>query len=98
MEPVDIVALTRALVDIDSTTGREGAAGRWLAGYLRGRGYTVVEQPVDDSRFHVIATGRDLPHDVSPAIVFSTPIDCHASFFTSRDGADRVYGRGACDA
>ena len=41
MDPVDIVALTRSLVDIDSTTGREGAAGRWLADYLRGRGWAV---------------------------------------------------------
>ena len=47
VDPV-IVGLTRALVDIDSTTGREGAAGRWLADYLRGRGFAVTEQPVDD--------------------------------------------------
>jgi len=37
-DAVDVVALTRALVDIDSTTGREGEAGRWLADYLRARG------------------------------------------------------------
>ena len=42
MDPVDIVSLTRSLVDIDSTTGREGECGRWLADYLRGRGWTVV--------------------------------------------------------
>lgn len=53
---VDVVALTRALVDIDSTTGREGAAARWLANYLRGRGYAVIEQRVDDTRFNVIAS------------------------------------------
>src|SRR6185437_13177769 len=55
-EPVDVASLTRGLVDIDSTTGREGAAGRWLAEYLRGRGWNVVEQRVDDARFNVIAT------------------------------------------
>src|SRR4051812_2757598 len=54
-DPVDIVALTRALVDIDSTTGREGAAGRWLADYLRALGWSVLEQPVDATRFNVIA-------------------------------------------
>ena len=32
--PVDLVALTRALIDIDSTTGREHGAGEWLAGRL----------------------------------------------------------------
>jgi acetylornithine deacetylase len=55
-DPVDVVALTRALVDIDSTTGCEGAAARWLADYLRGRGYAVIEQPVDAARFNLIAT------------------------------------------
>jgi acetylornithine deacetylase len=90
--PVDIVALTRALVDIDSTTGREGDAGRWLADYLRARGYRVVEQPVDASRFNVIASTE------SPAVVFSTHFDCVPPFFASRVEGDRLYGRGACDA
>lgn len=90
--PVDIVALTRALVDIDSTTGREGAAGRWLADYLRGRGWPVVEQRVDDTRFNVIANGG------GAGVTFSTHFDCVPSFFPSRVDGDRLYGRGACDA
>jgi acetylornithine deacetylase len=89
---VDVVALTRALVDIDSTTGREGEAGRWLAGHLRGLGYDVVEQRVDDTRFNVFATaGR-------PSVVLSTHYDCVPPFFPSRVDQGRVYGRGACDA
>ncbi len=91
-EPTDIVALTRALVDIDSTTGREGAAGRWLADYLRAHGWTVVEQGVDATRFNVIATAAP------PAIVFSTHFDCVPPFFSSRVDGDRLYGRGSCDA
>jgi acetylornithine deacetylase len=55
VDPVDIVRLTRSLVDIDSTTGREGECGRWLADYLRGRNWSVEEQRVDDTRFNVIA-------------------------------------------
>ena len=39
---MDPVALTRALVDIDSTTGLEAEAGRWLVDYLRGLGYSVT--------------------------------------------------------
>ena len=35
-DTVDLVTLARALIDIDSTTGREGEAGLWLADYLRG--------------------------------------------------------------
>ncbi|MCC7418201.1 MAG: M20/M25/M40 family metallo-hydrolase [Acidobacteria bacterium] len=89
---VDPVALARALVDIDSTTGREGDAGRWLAAYLRDRGYQVVEQRVDASRFNIIARAGD------PAVVFSTHMDCVPPFFASRIEGDRLYGRGACDA
>ena len=91
-KPVDVVALTRALVDIDSTTGREGEAGRWLAGHLRGLGYDVVEQRVDDVRCNVLATvGR-------PSVVFSTHYDCVPPFFPSRVEQGRIYGRGSCDA
>ena len=92
-DPVDIVALTRALVDIDSTTGREGEAGAWLASYLRGRGFTVVEQPVDGARFNVIATPK-----APPQLVLSTHFDCVPPFFASRVDGDRIHGRGSCDA
>ena len=94
--PVDIVALTRALVDIDSTTGREGAAGRWLADYLRGQGWAVAEQQVDASRFNIVAHAAD-PAE-SPALTFSTHFDCVPPFFPSRIEGGRLYGRGACDA
>ena len=92
MDPLDVVALTRALVDIDSTTGREGAAGRWLADHLRTRGYQVVEQPVEGERFNVLATLD------TPRVVFSTHFDCVPPFFPSRIEGNRVFGRGACDA
>ena len=107
---VDIVALTRALVDIDSTTGREGDAGRWLAGYLRERGFSVTEQPVDHSRFNIIATPKSevgsLKSDelqtsdfrLQPSVELSTHFDCVPPFFPSRVDGDRLYGRGACDA
>jgi acetylornithine deacetylase len=109
VDPVDIVGLTRALVDIDSTTGREGAVGRWLAEYLRGRGFAVTEQPVDDGRFNVIATPAPLgppkrgtreggAQGFSPAVNFSTHLDCVPPFFPSRIEGDRLHGRGACDA
>jgi acetylornithine deacetylase len=87
------VGLTRGLVDIDSTTGREAEAGRWLAQYLRDLGLTVTEQPVDDTRFNVIASASG-----SPAVVFSTHFDCVPPFFPSRLEGDRIYGRGSCDA
>jgi acetylornithine deacetylase len=105
-EPVDIVALTRSLVDIDSTTGREGECGRWLADYLRGRGWPVEEQRVDNTRFNVLAmppaprTSHPAPRTshLAPSVVFSTHFDCVPSFFASRVEGDRLFGRGACDA
>jgi acetylornithine deacetylase len=90
---VDLVELTRGLVDIDSTTGREGEAGRWLAAYLRDLGFHVTEQPVDDQRFNVIATTG-----VPAEVVLSTHFDCVPPFFPSRVERRRIYGRGACDA
>jgi acetylornithine deacetylase len=94
--PVDLLSLARALVDIDSTTGREGEAGRWLADYLRHAGYAVTEQPVEADRFNVMATTG--PAAGAPSVVFSTHFDCVPPFFPSRVEGDRLYGRGACDA
>jgi acetylornithine deacetylase len=45
--PVDVLDLARSLIDIESTTGNEGEVGAWLAAYLRGRGYSVLEQPLE---------------------------------------------------
>jgi len=90
---MDPVAFTRALVDIDSTTGREGEAARWVAAQLRDLGYTVTEQPVSDNRFNVFAR---LP--APPRVVFSTHLDCVPPFFPSRQEDGLVFGRGSCDA
>ena len=90
---VDPIALTRALVDIDSTTGREGEAGRYLSRYLSDLGWTVVEQPVSGERANIVAT-----RSASPAVVLSTHFDCVPPFFPSRIEHDRIYGRGSCDA
>jgi acetylornithine deacetylase len=93
MDPVDVAALTRALVDIDSTTGREGAAGAWLSRWLRERGWHVHEQPVSPGRFNIVATLSD-----SPRVVLSTHYDCVPPFFPSRESEGKIHGRGACDA
>jgi acetylornithine deacetylase len=87
------VALTRSLVDIDSTTGKEREAGLWLAQLLRERGYTVETQPVTDGRFNVYAHLQ-----VPPQVVFSTHFDCVPPFFPSREERGLLFGRGSCDA
>ena len=92
MDPVDHVSLTRELVDIESTTGQEGRVARVLADYLRGRGYSVLEQPLDNGRTNVIAAVGE------PEVVFSTHFDCVPPFFPSRIEGGLLYGRGSCDA
>ena len=93
LPPVDAVSLTRALVDFDSTTGREGECGLWLSRFLRDLGYRVVQQPVTADRFNIFAR-----LDQSPQVVFSTHFDCVPPFFPSRVERGFVFGRGACDA
>jgi acetylornithine deacetylase len=92
MDPVTALAFARELIDIDSTTGKEAAAGRWLADKLRALGYQVVEQPVDDDRFYVLAA-LDVPD-----VVLSTHFDCVPPFFPSSVRDWKLYGRGSCDA
>jgi acetylornithine deacetylase len=89
---LDLIAFARALIDIDSTSGREQAAAEWLANQLSQLGYTVQRQPVADDRFNVYARLDD------PRVVLSTHFDCVPPFFPSdvRDG--RLVGRGSCDA
>lgn len=93
MDPVDPVALTRSLVDIDSTTGREGEVAAWLSQYLRERGYAVTEQPVSGDRFNVCARLES-----PPQVVFSTHVDCVPPYFPSRVEGGLLFGRGSCDA
>ncbi len=92
MDPVDVVALARTLIDIESTTGQEGPVALVLAEYLRGRGYSVLEQPVAGDRINVIAAVGE------PEVVFSTHFDCVPPFFPSRVEGGILHGRGACDA
>jgi acetylornithine deacetylase len=92
VDPVAPVALARQLIDIDSTTGREGEVAAVLARYLRERGYSVLEQPVGGDRFNVIAAIGE------PRLVFSTHFDCVPPFFPSREEQGVLYGRGSADA
>jgi acetylornithine deacetylase len=92
VDPVDPVALARQLIDIDSTTGREGEVAAVLARYLRERGYAVLEQPLKNGRTNVIAAVGE------PHVAFSTHLDCVPPFFPSRIEGALLFGRGACDA
>jgi acetylornithine deacetylase len=89
---MNAVDFARELIDIDSTTGREHAAGEWLEARLRAMGYRVDQQPVSGGRFNVVATLDP------PAVVLSTHYDCVPPHFPSSIKDGRLYGRGSCDA
>ena len=92
---VDIVALTRQLVDIESITGNEGSVGHFLEQRLRTLGYNVRRTVAEGERANVYATA---PQQPSPAIVFSTHMDTVPPFIRSSEDDQRIYGRGSCDA
>ena len=105
--PLAPVALTRQLVDIDSTTYHEGACGEFLAGFLAERGWDVARQAVEQpdlartpgggtgKRFNVVATVSGQ----TPQLVFSTHFDTVPPFLgPCREDDTHLYGRGVCDA
>lgn len=92
MDPLDVVALTRRLVDLDSTTGKESAVCAAVAEVLEQRGYAVQQQVVTAGRVNLLATAG------VPEVVFSTHMDCVPPFTPSRVDGDRIHGRGSCDA
>jgi acetylornithine deacetylase len=92
---MDLVLLTRQLVDIESTTGNEAAHAEFLAKYLSESGFLVERMPVEGTRFNVFAHWPETP---VPAIVFSTHSDCVPPFIPSREDETKIFGRGSCDA
>src|SRR5271166_6094135 len=92
---MDVFALTRKLIDIESTTGEEAAVGKTLASELAILGYEVERMPVEGDRFNVWAAHPGHPH---PELVLSTHMDTVPPFIASSQTADRIYGRGSCDA
>mgnify|MGYP001566131211 CR=1 FL=1 len=87
--------LTRRLVDIESVTGNEKAVGEFLYDYLRplaGQyGGELERMEVEPDRHNVFAWwGR-------PDVVLSTHLDTVPPYFASREDAEFIWGRGACD-
>jgi acetylornithine deacetylase/succinyl-diaminopimelate desuccinylase-like protein len=92
---MDIVALTRQLVDIESITGNEATVGHFLEQELRKLGYESRRMPVEGERANVYATSSQQPN---PTIVFSTHMDTVPPFIPSSEDDQKIYGRGSCDA
>jgi acetylornithine deacetylase len=93
--PVDVLSLTRQLVDIESVTGNERRVGEFLLDYISALGYHARAVPVEFGRFNVLAVP---PEQQQPALFFSTHMDTVPPFIPSSEDETRIYGRGACDA
>src|SRR6266516_2628636 len=93
---MDPFALTRSLIDIESLTGREKAAGEFLFGTLSKLAAptagAVEQMEVSPDRFNVLATWG------TPVVTLSTHMDTVPPFFPSSEDDEFICGRGACDA
>jgi acetylornithine deacetylase len=93
---MDVFALTRSLIDIESITENEERVGQYLCEYLAPLasrfGGRVERMAVEPRRFNVFAQWGD-----QLAVTLSTHIDTVPPFFVSREDTDHIWGRGACD-
>ena len=92
---MDVFALTRTLIDIESITGNEKAVGDWLFDYLQPLaaeyGGTLERIAVEPNRNNLLAIWGD------PVVTMSTHLDTVPPFFASREDDEFIWGRGACD-
>jgi|SRR5579871_864166 len=92
---MNVCELTRALVDIDSVTPNEEQVGLFLHRHLSSladrTGGRVELMKVEDHRFNVLASWDQ------PVVTLSTHMDTVPPFYTSREDAEFIWGRGACD-
>ena len=89
----DVVELTARLMEIDSTSGREGAIVDWLENYLGGADWNVRRISVTPGRDDLLAVNVE-----RPLVTLSTHLDTVPPFIPPRLEGDRLWGRGACDA
>lgn len=89
---MDPVPLTKALVALDTPTGAEGPAIELMDRTLRDLGWQVQRQPVAPGRDNLYAWREP------PRLVFTTHLDCVPPYLPLREDAERIWGRGACDA
>jgi acetylornithine deacetylase len=90
---MNVIELTKKLMEIPSTSGEEEAVGFFLRDYLESVGWTVELQPVSDNQNNVIAYVND-----NPRVWLSTHMDTVPPFLPPTEDDDKIYGRGACDA
>ena len=93
---MEVFALTRALIDIESITTNEEAVGSYLYDCLSPLaarfGGCVERMEVEPHRFNVFAQWGD-----RLTVTLSTHMDTVPPFFAAREDQEHIWGRGACD-
>jgi acetylornithine deacetylase len=89
----DVVSLAVQLMQIDSTSGREGELVAFVERLLAAHGWRVTRIPVTAERADVFASSGD-----GPFVTLSTHLDTVPPYIPPRLEEDRLWGRGACDA
>ncbi len=90
---MNLFELTKALINIPSISGDEQAVGFYLRDYLESLGWTVELQAVSENQNNVLAYLNE-----SPRVFLSTHIDVVPPHIEASEDAEKIYGRGACDA
>jgi acetylornithine deacetylase len=93
MIPMELFALVRALVDIPSVTGTEGAIADYLTEFLGKAGFRIKTQTVEGARRNLLALA-----DERPGVILATHLDTVGPHFPFSEDGEWIYGRGACDA
>ncbi|MHB8054119.1 MAG: M20/M25/M40 family metallo-hydrolase, partial [Candidatus Aminicenantales bacterium] len=89
---MDVIQLTRRLIDIPSVTGAEIAVAEFLAAWLAAAGFRVQRQELGGGRANLFVSAGG-PTDV----ILCSHMDTVPPFFPCREDAEHLYGRGACD-
>ena len=94
---MNVISLTRALIDVESITNNEEAVGLYLceilAPLVSAYGGRLERMEVEPRRFNVMAQwGERL------LVTLSTHMDTVPPFVASREDETHIWGRGACDA
>lgn len=90
---MNLFELTKNLINIPSISDDEEAVGFFLRDYLESLGWTVELQAVSENQNNVIAYLND-----TPRIFLSTHMDVVPPHIEASEDAEKIYGRGACDA
>jgi acetylornithine deacetylase len=93
LKPLDVVDVAVDLARIDSTSGQEGEVIAFVERLLASRDWTTTRIPVTPGRDDIFATA-----DPAPLVTLSTHLDTVPPYIPPARTADRLTGRGVCDA